>query len=263
VAALAPGGLAPAVRFAEREARVWRRLWRASVFSGLVTPLLFLGAMGIGLGDLVDENTGTVAGLDYLTFVAPGLLAASTAQNAAAAALFPVMAGIKWIRVYHGAVATPLRPADVYLGHVLWQAALVGFQAVPFVAVAAVLGGVPSPWGVLAVPAAALTGLAFCAPLTAFTATQQSESTFPLILRVLVLPLFLFSGTFFPLDQLPAGLRPVAWASPLWHGVELCRGATTGSIGGWAALLHLAVLAAYVGAGTAWGVRTFARRLTP
>jgi lipooligosaccharide transport system permease protein len=251
------------LRYTEREARVWSRLWRGSVFSGIVTPILFLGAMGLGLGGLVDENAGTVDGLDYLTFVTPGLLAASAAQNASGASLWPVMAGMKWMRIYHAAVATPLRPSEVYGGYLAWQALFIGINAIPFVVVAALLGGVPSAWGVLAVPAAMLCALAFCAPLTAYVGTQDSDASFPTIMRVLVLPLFLFSGTFFPLDQLPAGLRPVAWVSPLWHGVELCRGATTGSIGLGSVLLHVGVLAGYVAVGGAWGARTFTRRLTP
>ncbi|MGH9213807.1 MAG: ABC transporter permease [Acidimicrobiales bacterium] len=251
------------LRYAEREARVWSRLWRGSVFSGVVTPILFLGAMGLGLGGLVDENAGTVDGLAYLTFVTPGLLAASAAQNAAGAALWPVMGNMKWMRIYHAAVATPLRPSEVYLGYMAWQSVYIGVHAVPFVVVAALLGGIPSAWGILAIPAAALCALAFCAPLAAFVATQDSDASFPTIMRVLVLPLFLFSATFFPLDQLPVGIRPIAWVSPLWHGVELCRGATTGSIEPWAVLLHVGVLGAFTAVGAAWGSRTFTRRLTP
>jgi lipooligosaccharide transport system permease protein len=251
------------VRYARRESQVWRRLWRGSVFSGFVTPLMFLGAMGLGLGELVDERSGGVAGLDYIVFVAPGLLVASAAQNAAAWSLWPVMGGMKWMRVFHAAAATPLRPSDVYGGFIAWQATLTALQAVPFLAVAAILGGVPSPWGVLAIGAAVLCGLAFMAPLVAYTATRDDDSTFPVIMRLIVLPLFLFSGTFFPLDQLPGALRPIAWVSPLWHAVELARGATTGSIGLGAAVLHITVLGAYIAVGWAVGVGTFTRRLTP
>jgi lipooligosaccharide transport system permease protein len=252
-----------ALLYAEREARVWSRLWRGSVFSGILQPMLFLGAMGLGLGGLVDENTGPVEGLDYLTFVAPGLLAASALQHAAGSSLWPVMGGVKWMRHYHGAVATPIRPADVCSGFLLWMGANMTINAVPFMVVAALLGGVPSAWGVLAVPGAVLSALAFAAPLVAYAVTQEVESSFPVVLRLIVLPLFLFSGTFFPLDNLPAGLRPMAWVTPLWHGVELCRGATTGSLELGPAVLHVAFLAACVGIGVAWGHRAFTRRLTP
>jgi lipooligosaccharide transport system permease protein len=129
------------------------------------------------------------------------------------------------------------------------------------VAVAALLGAVPSPWGVLAVPAAALGGLAFAAPLTAYSAGQDSDMSFPIIMRVAVVPMFLFSGTFFPVDQLPGWLAPFARVSPLWHAVELCRGATTGSLSFGAAVGHTAFLSAVVALGCWWGVRTFRARL--
>jgi lipooligosaccharide transport system permease protein len=106
-----------------------------------------------------------------------------------------------------------------------------------------------------------LCAAAFSAPLAAFAATQETETTFPLILRLAIVPLFLFSGTFFPVDQLPGWLQPLAALSPLWHGVELCRAATTGSVEwGWAAL-HVAALAGCVACGWRWGTHTFTRRL--
>ncbi len=253
----------PMLRVAEREARVWRRFWRTSALTGVLMPLLFLGAMGIGLGGLVDDNRGSVAGVDYLVFVAPGILAATAMQGAAGQSLWPVMAGIKWVRSFHAAAATPLAPRDVFGGWVLWIGARQAMNATAFVVVAALLGAVPSPWGVLAVPAAVLTGLALGAPLTAYSAGQDSDLPFPIIMRVAVMPMFLFSGTFFPLDQLPDWLEPVAWISPLWHGVELCRGATTGSIGLAAAGGHVTFLAACIAAGCWWGVRTFTSKLAP
>lgn len=253
----------PLLRQTEREVRVARRLWRTSVLSGVITPLLFLGAMGLGLGGLVDEGSGDVAGVPYLAFVTPGILAATAMQAAAGNSLWTVMAGIKWIRTFHAAAATPMSPADVYGGYVVWVGLRIAANATAFVAIAALLGAVASPWGVLAVPAAALCGLAFAAPLCAYSATQDSDLSFPIIMRVVVVPMFLLSGTFFPLDQLPVGLRPLAWLTPLWHGVELCRGATTGSLALASAGLHVGVLVACIAAGWWWGARTFTRRLAP
>jgi lipooligosaccharide transport system permease protein len=252
-----------ALRYTGREIRIWQRLWHGSIFSGLAMPLMFLGAMGWGLGGLVDENSGSVEGVDYLTFVAPGLLVVAAMQNNAGGALWGVMAGHKWMGGYHAAVATPLRPADVFVGNLTWSATWSAMMATPFVLIAALLGGVPSWWGVLAIPVAALCAASFAAPLAAFSATQDSDVSFPIIMRLVILPLSLFSGTFFPLDNLPAGIRPVAWFTPLWHAAELARGATTGSIGLGSALLHLVVLGGFIAAGTAVGVRTFTRRLTP
>ena len=251
----------PMLRVAEREARVWVRYWRTTLLSGTLMPLMFLGAMGVGLGGLVDDNRGTVEGVDYLAFVAPGILAATALQAAAGNSLWPVMGGMKWMRTFHAAAATPVSPGEVYGGYLAWGVARIVVNATLFVAVAALLGGVSSAWGLLAIPAAALGGLAFAAPLTAFSAGAESDVTFPIVMRIAVMPMFLFSGTFFPVDQLPGWLQPVAWLTPLWHAVELCRGATTGSISLGAALGHLAVLAAVTGWGCRWGVRTFRSRL--
>ena len=110
--------------------------------------------------------------------------------------------------------------------------------------------------------AAALCATAFAAPLTAFSATQETDARFPVILRIGIMPLFLFSGTFFPVSQLPEALQRLAWLSPLWHGVELCRGAMTGSIDFFPALAHVAVLGACVVAGWYWGTRSFTKKLT-
>lgn len=250
------------VRVVEHQAAVFRRFWRGSATFYVLNPVLFLAAMGVGLGGLVEERTGDVGGVPYLTFVAAGLMAASAMLGAAAESLWPVMAGTKWVRTFHAMVATPLRPGDVYAGIVAWTTARAAMGATVFLAVAALLGAVPSPWGVAAVPAAALCAAAFAALLTAFSATQETDARFPVVLRIGVMPLFLFSGTFFPVSQLPDALRPLAVLSPLWHGVELCRGATTGSIGLGPTVAHVAVLGACVVVGWLWGVRAFTRKLT-
>src|SRR5262249_45725227 len=171
-------------------------------------------------------------------------------------------AGTKWVRTFHAMVATPVRPADVYGGVVAWTAARAFVGAAIFLVVAAILGAVLSPWGVLAVPAAALCAAAFAAPLTAFSATQETDAKFPLVMRIGILPLFLFSGTFFPISQLPDALQPLCVLSPLWHGVELCRGAMTGSIDFWPAVAHVGVLAVCVGVGWRWGTLAFTRKLS-
>jgi lipooligosaccharide transport system permease protein len=249
------------LRIVEREARVFRRLWRGSAFSTFLTPVLFLAAIGLGLGGLVDENEGGVDGLSYLAFVAPGLLVAGAVQSAASDSLWPVMAGTKWLRTFHGMVATPIGPVEVLVGRLVWTAIRTVLSASAFLLVAALLGGVPSPWGVLAVPAAVLCTTAFAAPLAAYAATRESDLSFPLIMRLGVMPLFLFSGTFFPVSQLPDALEPVAWLSPLWHGVELARSATTGSLDVLPAAGHVGVLLVVIAAGLRFGVRTWKQRL--
>jgi lipooligosaccharide transport system permease protein len=233
------------------------------VFSSLLSPVLFLAAMGVGLGELIDERSGGVDGLSYLDFIAPGLLAASVALVGAAEAMWPVLGGIKWMRTSHGMVATPIKPADVLSGLTAWTAVRTALTATAFVAVAALFGAVPSPWGVLAIPAAALTACAFASPIAAFTATQETDLSFPLIMRLGIIPLFLFSGTFFPVDDLPGWAQALAFLSPLWHGVELCRAATTGQ-GDLPALAgNLLVLVVFIAGGLLAGARTFSRRLSP
>jgi lipooligosaccharide transport system permease protein len=251
----------PMLRVTEREARTWRRFWRTSALSGVLVPLLFLGALGLGLGGLVDENRGSVAGVEYLVFVAPGILAATALQSASGDTLWPVMVNMKWMRGFHAAAATALSPAEVYGGYMVWVALRVGMNAALFVVVAAALGAVPSPWGVLAVPFATLGGLAFAAPLAAYAAAQDSDVSFPIVFRLVVVPMFLFSGTFFPIDQLPDALQPIARLTPLWHSVELCRGATTGTLGLVEALVHVTVLCGFVAVGSSYGIRTFRSRL--
>ena len=254
---------APAVgRIIEREVVVFRRLWRGFVFTSVVAPVLFLAAMGLGLGGMIDARNRKVAGLTYLVFVAPGLLAASAVQSAAGESLWPVLGGVKWVRNYHGAVATPVSSFDVMLGTLAWMALRTAVIAIVFLVVASLFGGIPSPWAVLAVPAAVLCALAFATPLSAYAISQDSDASFGLIMRIGIVPLFLFSGTFFPISQLPAAIRPLAAASPLWHGVELCRQATTGHLRAGAAVVHVAVLLVFVVAGLVVGRTTFARRLS-
>lgn len=250
------------LRVVEREARVWSKLWRGSAFTTFVQPALYLAAMGIGLGKLVDAHSGSVGGVSYLEFVAPGLLVASAMQAAATASLWPVIVGAKWMRLYHGVVATPVRPDELYGGIIVWIAVRAMMTAVAFLVVAALLGAIASPLAVFAIPVAALCAAAFAAPISAFSITQETDLSFPMIMRLAVLPLFLFSGTFFPVSQLPPLLRALAVVSPLWHAVELARMATTGNVEPAAAAVHVLVLVACIAIGAWFGVRSFTRRLS-
>ncbi len=249
------------LRAFERELRIYKRMWRGSVFTAFVAPTLYLAAMGLGLGSLVDESTGEVEGLSYLVFVTPGLLVATAMQLAAADTLWPILGGLKWLRTFHGQAATPLGPGDILTGVL----AFTGFRALlsgtVFLVVAGILGGLLAWTAPLAIFAAVLTALAFAAPFAAFASTQETDVGFSIVMRLVVLPLFLFSGTFFPVSQLPDWLQPVAWLSPLWHGVELARAATTGH--GEAAMLvaHTVILCAVILVGWRIGVGTFTTRL--
>lgn len=244
----------------------YRRNWRATAVSSILQPLLFLLAFGVGFGALVD-GTGRAAeatgGVDYLVWLAPALLCVSAVQTAMFDSTYPVLSGFKWQRVYVAMTATPIRPGQVVAGHLVWLVVKIGTAGAIFVAVIAAFGGVRSPGIVAALLVALLTGAAVAAPVTAFTAGVEDEGTaFTVLFRLILIPMTLFSGTFFPVDRLPGWVQPITWASPLWHGTELARAATLGSGGALLpALGHTAVLVALVMAGSAVAAVRFRRRL--
>jgi lipooligosaccharide transport system permease protein len=246
---------------------IWyRRNWRATVVSSVLQPLLFLLAFGVGFGALLRDSGGAAAatgGVAYIVWLAPALLAVSAVQSAAFESTYPVLSGFKWQRVFHAMSAGPLTPAQVALGQLGWVTAKITGSGAVYVAVIALFGGVTSPGIVVSLLVAALTGAAVAALVTAFSATVENEgSAFTVIFRFVVIPMTLFSGTFFPVDRLPGIVRPLAWVSPLWHGTELARAA---ALGGWrlpAAFGHLGYLLLLLGLGVTLATRLFARRLT-
>jgi lipooligosaccharide transport system permease protein len=253
------------LRVIEHRALQYRRTFRASIFGSFVQPILFLTAMGIGLGTYVNQSQdAALGGLTYIQFLAPGLLAASVMQAGSFEAMFPIMGGLQWNRIFHAMYATPIRPRDVALGNIAWIVARLTLVASVFALVILVFGATVSvPGLVLAVPAAVLTGMAFATPIVAFSATQRTPDRFAAIFRFGVTPLFLFSGTFFPIESLPPILQPIAWLSPLWHGVVLCRGLMLGTLGEEPilALVHVSILVALTLIGTYLSIRTIHARL--
>jgi lipooligosaccharide transport system permease protein len=251
-------------RVVERELNIYRRLWRGNVFSTFLLPVVYLGAMGLGLGGLIEASGNTVDGMPYLEFVAPGLLAATVFQSASGEGMWPVMAGFKWMRFYHAMVAAPINPMGIMVGHLCALAARLSLTCVAYLVVAWLIGALASPLAPLAIPAAILGALAIAAPLSAFTMTQEDDGRFPLVLRFIVLPMFLFSGTVFPVSELPRALEVFAWFTPLWHVVELCRAATTGTMpdgGPTMFAVHVVVPCLFVAIGLLWGRRTFTEKL--
>lgn len=212
------------IRVVEHELLGYKRTWRGTAISSFVNPLLFLTAMGLGVGTMVDSGEGGL-GVSYLAFVATGLMAASAMQNGAADGAFPVMAGIKWRKSFEGAIATPISPANIVVGRFLWSIVRLTFILVVFGAIATLpfLDAMEFGPAMKAVPPGVLTGLAFTTSITAFTVTREDETSLSTLFRFGIIPLFLFSGTFFPISQLPGFLQPIAYATPLFHGVELVR----------------------------------------
>jgi lipooligosaccharide transport system permease protein len=250
-----------AARVLQRNLLVYRHVWRGSLFGSFLTPLLYLTAMGLGLGTLVSrQNTAALGGFDYLHFLGPGVLAATVMQSAVFESTYPIMGKIIWNQNYDALLATPMRVRDILSGELSWIGFRITLIATVFVAVLWLFGIPRSPLAVLAIPAAVLTGLSFSAPVIAFAATQRNDAGFTWMFRFLVNPLFLFSGTFFPVSQLPDAVEWVAAATPLYHGVALVRGAVLDSMpSSWP--LHVAYLVVWVAITGYIAYRLLRRRL--
>jgi lipooligosaccharide transport system permease protein len=244
----------------------YRRTWRGSVLSSFVYPTLYLASMGLGLGGLVNHHLGTapsrLGGVAYLVFVAPGVLSASAMQIGINEAAYPVMGAIRWQRTYLAMMASPLRVRDIAIGHLAWMVTrLVGTCAI-FVGIAWTFGALRSPQAVIEIPAAVLTGMAFALPMAAFAARSERDDGFSTVNRLVIVPLFLFSGTFFPIAQLPRALQVIAELTPLYHGVSLCRACATGHVGSIANLGHVAYLVAMIAIGWHFVQRNYTKRLS-
>ena len=239
----------------------YRQIWRGTAITSVVTPVVYLLALGVGLGVFVDRSADLPDGISYLEFVAPGLMAATAMQLSTFEASWPVLSAIKWDRQYHAMLASPLRVRDVMLGHQAFFAFRLVTTATVYFIVITAFGAVASPLGVLTIPVTVLVGLSFSAPIAAWAAHTETEVSFVAIFRFLILPMFLFSGTFFPISTLSAPLEVVAWLTPLWHGVTLCRDLTLGDVSVWHDLMHLGYLLIFVTAGLLAARVTYRRRL--
>jgi lipooligosaccharide transport system permease protein len=251
--------LAPAARVLQRNLWVYRRTWRGSILGSFLTPLLYLTAMGIGLGALITRE---VAGVDYVSFLGPGILAATCMQTAVFESTFPVLGKIAWRRNYEAMLSTPLAVRHLVAGELLWVAFRVLTMSSVFLVVLTLFGIARWPTAILAVPAAILTGVAFSSVVMAFAATQRTGEGFSWMFRFIINPLFLFSGTFFPLSQLPDAVQWAAALTPLYHGVSLVRGAVladAGFLGLWP--VHIAYLLGMLAIGAWLAHRLLKRRL--
>jgi len=254
----------PAARAASIYFLRFRKSGQSTLLVAVLNPLFVLGAMGLGLGSLINSSSSSsssLGGVDYLAFLAPGLMAAFAMQSGAGESLWPVLGGLKWEGTYLAQTATPLRPIDVLFGQLSFTTVRIAIGVTTTFFAMIVYGAVESWWGVLAMPAAVLTGLVYASMLTGFSATQETDSAFPLIMRFLIIPSYLFSGTFFPVSQLPTVLEAVAKVLPLWHGVDLCRSLSLGTATWAGALGHVAYLGLWLCGGVLFGRWSFTRRL--
>lgn len=249
--------------YAETVLRGMRAYFWPIVLYSVGQPLLYMVAMGIGLGTLVSSGVGAVDGVDYLTFVAPALLVSTVVMSVTAEMTYPVMAGFKWQRLYYAPVATAVSPGQIALGHLV--AVVIRFlaQSTVFWVIMLMFGAAPSGWSFLIIPIGVLAATAFGAPLQAYAATLTDEGfQFAFIQRFVVMPMFLFAGTFFPLSVMPVYLQWIGWISPVWHGTQLARVASYGAPVPPAMIaLHLGFLLACVAAGLFLARRFYTRRL--
>jgi lipooligosaccharide transport system permease protein len=226
-------------RVVEAEARIYRRTWRGSVFTSFLNPVLYLLAMGVGLGTLVDANLpGGLAGVSYVTFLAPGLLVATAMQTGAGEGSWKVMAGIEWQQSWKARLATPIGVPSLALGHLLWATIRVFIVSLSFV-------------------------IAMASVTTAFTSRLKQVTGLPMFFRFVVVPMFLFSGVFFPITQLPGWLQPVAYITPVFHGVELARDIALGIAPAVDPLISVTYLLVWIIGGGLLIVAPLRRRLTP
>ena len=219
---------------------VYRRLWKV-VFSGFFEPVFYLFSIGVGIGALVGDVTGPGGvQVPYTAFVAPALMAASAMNGAVIETTFNIFFKLKFQKVYDGVLTTPMQPSDIAIGEIGWALLRGVLYSTAFIVVMFVMGLTESWTAILAIPAATLVGFAFGAAGMAATTYMRSWQDFDLVTLV-TMPLFLFSGTFYPLDVYPPVIQSIAKLSPLYHGTELLRGFTLGILD-WSMLGHAAYL---------------------
>ncbi len=227
-------------RLIERNIFVYRHAW-LMILSGFFEPLFYLLGIGFGLGALIGTITGPGGEpISYQAFVAPALLASAAMNGAIAESTFNFFFKLNYNKTFTSILATPLSPGDIALGELAWALIRGGLYSIGFLGVMVVLGLASSPWVVFAIPASLLVGFAFGAVGMAATSFMKTWQDFDLV-QLVVLPMFLFSGTFYPLDAYPEALRIVIQLTPLYQGVDLIRSLSIGAISP-VLLVHVAYL---------------------
>jgi lipooligosaccharide transport system permease protein len=245
-----PLGRSRAHKVLERDVIVYRRNW-GIIFSGFFEPIFYLLGIGFGLGTLV----GDVGDIPYAAFVAPGLMASTAMNGALMESTFNLFFKLKYAKTFDAILATPLEPRDVAVGEISWSLARGLIYALGFLLVMLALGLVLSPTAILAIPGALLIGLAAASVGMAACTFMRKWQDFDMV-NVVTMPMFLFSGTFFPITVYPDWLRIIVELTPLYRGVHMLRAFTTGTIDG-----MVVVDIAYLGIMGLVGVAITAKRL--
>lgn len=238
---------------------VYRKGWMV-IFSGFFEPIFFLLGVGYGVGSMVGQVDTGGRTIPFAAFVAPGMLAASCMNGAITDGFFNVFFKLNFQGTYDGILATPMGVRDVALGEMLWAQFRGVLYAAGFLVVMAVLDLTQSWWALAALPAAFLVSLAFAAMAIAITSFASKIQHLDTVMGFIVMPLFLLSGTFFPISVYPVPLQIVVQLTPLYHGAQLLRGLTTGTIGPELAL-HIAYLVAMTLAGLFVAARHLEKRI--
>ncbi len=237
----------------------YRRTWRGGLLSSLMAPLLFLTAIGGGLGAYV--NVSFLGGLDYIEYVAPGLAASAALTVTFTDSTWPVFSAFNWTRLYDAMAATSLGVRQILVGHLTFVLIRTTISALAFLAAAVLLGAVPvssaaAVLGILVLLSSSVAGLLF-----AVSAVARSDTAFQAVFRLVIVPLQLFSGVFFPIEGLPGGARLVIAASPFWHAVEASRAVALGPVDLSELTIHLGYLAFWAALGFLIARHAFTRRL--
>jgi lipooligosaccharide transport system permease protein len=210
-----------------------RRYLKVSLVSQLLAPIAYLLALGVGLGGVVNHNGGASSlGTGYLSFIAPALVAATALQIGVGEATYPILhGGFKYQRTFFAMNATPLTSRQIAGWTVCWMTIKLAVSAALYQAIVACFGGWRTIGALLCVPVATIGALALAVPLAAYSASVRDDgSSFASVYRFVLMPMFLFSGTFYPISVLPHWFRVLAWISPLWHATELSRWLALGSL---------------------------------
>jgi lipooligosaccharide transport system permease protein len=257
----APTPLDAAWRAFNLQLALYRHVWHGTVFTSVLLPILYMVSIGIGVGAYIDP--ASLGGLDYATFIAPGLVCSVAVMMLGNDMVFPVFGGYAdWGGHYLAQRATPLRPVDILNGHLAYAVVFRPFTNCTLVAVVLAFFGVyASWWAAFAVLAAALVAAALAPWLHCWASSIRNDANLNMIFRFAVMPISLFSGVFFPASEMPAFLQPLVWLSPLWHGTELARAATANVAPTLPPVVHIAYLSVLAVTGWFAARRVVQRRL--
>lgn len=247
------------LRLVERNYLVYRRSWLVFV-SGFFEPVFYLLSIGVGVAALVGDFTladGTA--VSYTAFVAPAMLASSAMNGAIFDSTYNIFFKMKYLRLYDAILATPMRPWNVATGEITWALLRGACYSAAFIVVMLVMGLIDSWWALLALPVSVLIAFAFAAAGMALTTFMRSWQDFEFV-QVSIMPMFLFSATFYPVETYPSAIQWIVEATPLYQGVALTRALTTGSVS-WSLLVHVVYLAVMGGLGLYVASRRLGRLL--